>query len=253
MGGALLPRWLHTETDITVVRPSGKAVPGTEQITPYRLVRNATELEDVKFDVLVIATKPQIIREVVPGYQEALKKDALVVSIAAGFSVASLADVAGSRPIVRIMPNMPVAIGEGFSTMFANDLVTSEQRVLVTELMANTGSSLWVDEEDCLDRATAVAGSGPGYVFEIARCWVEAGKSLGFSDSQAKKMVLQTLLGAVKSAEDDPRSLTELRNNVTSKNGTTAAGLAALNGDSGLDDLFDKTVRAAYHRAVELR
>lgn len=253
MGGALLTKWVKGAAQFTVVKPSGKPLPGNDDMSAVSLVQGAEQLAGSQFDVMIIATKPQMIREAIPEYCELLSRDALVVSIAAGFSTVSLQEVVAKRPIVRIMPNMPVAIGEGFSTAFANEATSQADKAFVDDLMAETGSMLWVETEDDLDRATAIAGSGPGYVFEIARSWVDASKAMGFSDDQARAMVLQTLLGAVKSAVADPRPLADLRNNVTSKNGTTAAGLAALNGDSSLDSLFDKTVQAAYDRAVELR
>ena len=119
--------------------------------------------------------------------------------------------------------------------------------------MAPTGELVWVSTEDELDRVTAVAGSGPGYAFEIARCWAEACESLGFSEQQARRLVLTTLAGSVDLALASDASLDELRDGVTSRKGTTQAGLSALNGGSQLGSLFGETVQAAYARAVELR
>nr|WP_280635670.1 pyrroline-5-carboxylate reductase dimerization domain-containing protein [Erythrobacter sp. A6_0] len=105
-----------------------------------------------------------------------------------------------------------------------------------------------------LDRATAVAGSGPGYVFEIARSYVAAAEKLGFDPDQARALVLGTMEGTIAMALANPDTpLEELRNSVTSKGGTTAAGLDALNGDGGLSDKLDATLTSAYNRAVELR
>ena len=108
-------------------------------------------------------------------------------------------------------------------------------------------------DEDELDRVTAVAGSGPGYAFEIARCWIEAAIKLGFSPETARELVLNTLGGSIELAMTSEQSAEALRNSVTSKNGTTEAGLKALTEDSKLEELFESTVKAAYQRAVELR
>ena len=122
------------------------------------------------------------------------------------------------------------------------------------EMMRRTGTAVAVENEDMLDRATAVAGSGPGYVFEIARSYVAAAEKLGFDPDQARALVLGTMEGTIAMALANPDTpLEELRNSVTSKGGTTAAGLDALNGDGGLSDKLDATLTSAYNRAVELR
>jgi pyrroline-5-carboxylate reductase len=115
------------------------------------------------------------------------------------------------------------------------------------------GTFVWVDSEDGLDRVTAIAGSGPGYVFELARTYVQAATALGFSEDQARSLVLGTLAGTIEMAQSSNRSLATLRDNVTSKNGTTEAGLKALNGDNALTDLMSAAVHAAYARATEMR
>lgn len=119
--------------------------------------------------------------------------------------------------------------------------------------MARAGTVVWVNEEDKLDRVTAVAGSGPGYVFEIARTYIEAAKALGFTHEQARDLVLGTMQGAIEMALGSDDSVETLRNSVTSKNGTTQAGLEALNADGALTELMRRTTQAAYDRAVELR
>ena len=119
--------------------------------------------------------------------------------------------------------------------------------------MEAVGMTLWVDGEDKLDRLTAISGSGPGYVFEIARSYVAAAKALGFSSTEARQLVLGTMAGTIAMAESSDESLDALRTSVTSKAGTTAAGLDALNGDEGLSARMRATVEAAYQRAIELR
>ncbi len=249
MGSALLTRWLdQTGFIFTVVSPSGRKVPDG-----VRLVCRPEALHDAKFDLVVIAVKPQMIAEVLPAYQNLLADDGCFISIAAGFATDSIEALVGEKPLVRVMPNLPVQIGKGVSALFANQHATQQQQQTVENLMGATGRLIWVDTEDDIDRLTAIAGSGPGYVFEIARSWMQAGQSLGFTECEARDIVLRTLAGSVELALGSQASLTELRDGVTSKNGTTAAGLSALNGDAGLDGLLKKTLEAAYARAVELR
>ena len=249
MGGALLTRWLdQSDFTFTVVSPSGRQIPGS-----VRSVRAPEELGGEQFDLVVLAVKPQVIPTVLPDYVGLLAEGGCFISMAAGFEAASIEALVGATPLVRIMPNMPVQIGKGVSALYSN-LHTSEQhQQTVSKLMETTGQLIWVDNEDDIDRLTAIAGSGPGYVFEIARCWMQAGQTLGFSEREAREMVLRTLAGSVELALASEASLSELRDGVISKNGTTEAGLSALNRDSGLDLLLQQTVEAAYARAVELR
>lgn len=249
MGSALLTRWLdQPDFTFTVVSPSGRKMP--DGVT---LARSPEALQGTQFDLIVIAVKPQMIPEVLPAYTNLLAENGCFLSMAAGFAATSIETLVGMKPLVRIMPNMPVQIGKGVSALYANQHATQQQRLTVEKLMDTTGQLVWVDTEDDIDRLTALAGSGPGYVFEIARCWMQAGQTLGFSEVQAREMVLRTLAGSVELALGSQESLGELRDGVTSKNGTTAAGLSELNRNASLDGLMQKTVEAAYARAVELR
>jgi pyrroline-5-carboxylate reductase len=250
MGGALLTRWVGAgQYRFTVVSPSGtRRFPDT-----VRAVRGAKELDSDQFDLIVIAVKPQQIKDVIPAYVPFMDPHGSLLSLAAGFSAASLTDLLGPLPICRVMPNLPVAIGEGVSALYADVQLTQAHRRIIDALMKPTGTLLWVDSEDELDRVTAVAGSGPGYALEVARCWVQAGEAMGFSPAVARALVLGTLKGSVSLALESDATLATLRDGVTSKNGTTEAGLTALNGESQLEALFHQTLNAAYARAQELR
>lgn len=250
MGGALLQRWsAATPFEFTAVSPSGsRTLPD-----PVTMVTSATELTRAHYDVLIIAVKPQMIREVLPSFIERLDEDGLLVSLAAGTSCESIGSLAMGRALIRIMPNLPVSIGRGMSALYAGEGVRAEHRQFVEALMGPTGELLWAESEDEFDRITAIAGSGPGYTFELLRCWAEAAERLGFTPTQARSLVLATVRGAVELAEERQLPLAELRAEVTSKKGTTEAGLNALNGDGELADRFERTLRAAYDRAIELR
>jgi len=251
MGAALLTQWRkikgHT---FFVIDPAADAGAGTDNVTIFNELPSA---QDCNFDLVIVAVKPQLIDVVMPAYKDRLAADGFIASIAAGASIARLRGVMGDVPVVRIMPNLPAAIGAGVSGLCADASASDEQKQLVSTLMAAAGMTIWVEDEDKLDRFTALAGSGPGYVFEIARAYSEAAVGLGFSAADARKLVLGTMAGTVAMALGSDETLEALRTSVTSKNGTTAAGLDALNGEGGLSELMRATLTAAYDRAVALR
>ena len=261
MGAALLTQWRKAngqktegETfvghDFWVIDPATASDSGDER-THFAAAPPA--IAACNFDVIIVAVKPQLIEAVLPDYRARLAKGGFVASIAAGFSIARLRAIIGDVAVVRIMPNLPAAIGAGVTGLCADGSASQAQCDAIERLMSAAGITQWVADEDQLDRLTAVAGSGPGYVFEIARCYVEAAQALGFTPTQARDLVLGTMAGAITMAQTSPETLAQLRTSVTSTNGTTEAGLAALNGDGGLSQRISGAVDAAYDRAMPLR
>jgi pyrroline-5-carboxylate reductase len=256
MGSALLTQWSDVanrnlpDHRFFVVDPVADCAHDTAQI---RFMRTPPPIEESAFDLVIVAVKPQIVDAVLPDYAPRLAEGGFLASIAAGVSIARLRALIGGAPVVRVMPNLPAAIGAGVSGLCADPSTSAEQRNAIEALMEAVGMTLWVNGEDKLDRLTAIAGSGPGYVFEIARTYVAAAEALGFSPTEARQLVLGTMAGTVAMAQSSGLSLDALRSSVTSKAGTTAAGLAALNGDEGLSARMRTTVDAAYRRAIELR
>lgn len=249
MGGAMLRQWaIHSAHNFTVADPAANNLPDR-----VAHVSNATDLQPRTFDVVLIAVKPQVIADVLPDYAPALKDGGVFVSIAAGASVASIAKVVGDTAIVRVMPNMAALVGMGVSGLYANDHCTPQQKSDIAALIDQTGTCIAVDSEDQIDRLTAVSGSGPGYIFEMLRSYVTAAEALGFDHPTARKLVFDTVSGTVEAARQSQLSLEELRNSVTSKNGTTQAGLTELMRGGELDKLFHSTLQAAYVRAGELK
>lgn len=249
MGGAMLRQWVtHDGNQFTVADPAAPDLP--EGVTH---VTKATSLPSGEFDVIVIAIKPQMIAELLPDYIPALKPGGCFVSIAAGCSIATLAGIVGEAAIIRVMPNLAAMVGMGVSGLYANPACTKQQITEVTAFIAQTGRCVPLAQEDDIDRLTAVSGSGPGYVFEIMRSYVEAAKRLGFDEETSRALVFDTIVGTVETARQSDASLEDLRNSVTSKNGTTQAGLDQLRRDGQLDMLLNDTVQAAYLRAAELK
>jgi pyrroline-5-carboxylate reductase len=249
MGGALINRWtLKLSHQVTIVDPALTQAP-----TKTTLLTHIEALGDAQFDIIVIAIKPQLIPDILPAYLPHLASGGCFVSMAAGYSVSSIEKIVGPKPVIRIMPNLPAQVGRGVSAVFPNIHSTAEHTASVTALTDAAGHTLVVDDENTIDGVTAVAGSGPGYAFEIARCWMQSAQTLGFSAEQSRQLVLNTMLGSMEMALQVDATMTELRDSVTSKNGTTEAGLNALTQDGLLERLFDETLKAAYGRAVELR
>ena len=249
MGSALLSQWVKGPEAITVVDPAGSDVPDG-----VALIADRAEIADRKFDLIVAAVKPQLIDDILADYADMLAPGGYVLSIAAGYSAARLSRLMGDAPVIRTMPNLPAAIGRGVSGICAGPHAGDEHIAHAQDFMGRAGTTVTVDSEERLDRVAAVAGSGPGYVFEIARAYTEAAIAQGFDEEEARAMVLGTIGGAIAMAsEPGAPSLEDLRNSVTSKGGTTAAGLNALNGDGGLSTRLHDTLKAAYDRAVELR
>jgi pyrroline-5-carboxylate reductase len=248
MGGALLTQWLPSKRyEINVVTNS------TRQVASNMLSHTSADtLTNNHFDLLVIAIKPQLINSILPQYTTKLKVGGLLLSVAAGTSIATLAQHLPHSAIVRAMPNLPAIIGKSTTGLFANEYVIDQHKVLVDELLELVGTNIWLDNEDNLDKFTAIAGSGPGYIFFIIESYMQAARDLGFSELDAKTMVLNTMSASVQLALESEKTPNQLRQEVTSKNGTTAAGLSKLMQDKQLQQLFTQCTQAAYQRAVEL-
>lgn len=203
-------------------------------------------------NVLVLAVKPQIIGEVMAGLAPAIGPQTLVVSIAAGISLARLAEGTGTDRVVRSMPNTPAQIGKGISGVVAGAGVDAAGRAAAEALLAAAGPVVWFDKESDLDAVTAVSGSGPAYVFYLVDALAAAGVAQGLDEDVAMKLARQTVIGAAGLLEADPAPASVLRQNVTSPNGTTAAALAVLMEQDGLTPLIGRAVDAARKRSEEL-
>lgn len=204
-----------------------------------------------KSHIVVLAVKPQIAAQVLTNMPTLTEKQ-LLISIAAGIDLASLQNwTTDNQPIVRCMPNTPALLGEGMTGLFANDSCSSNHKEQAQLLLTAAGSTLWVEDEALLDAVTAVSGSGPAYFFLLMEAMVEAGEQLGLSSDVAKQLTLQTALGAAKMALQGEHSPAQLRTNVTSPGGTTAAALDAF-AEAGFNNTVIQALNAAHQRAGEL-
>ncbi|KAI0416710.1 pyrroline-5-carboxylate reductase [Xylaria grammica] len=211
-------------------------------------------------DLLVIAVKPQVAKTVcqeLAGAWAQRSTTPLIISIAAGITLESLrgwlklAD--GRVPhIIRVMPNTPALVGEGASGLYADESVSSSEKDLAAALLASVSKATeWVDREEHIDVVTGLSGSGPAYFFAMVEHLIESATNLGLSKEQATRLAKQTCLGAGKMLVESTEEPAQLRRNVTSPNGTTAAALESFEA-SGLKNIVDKAVKAATNRGEEL-
>jgi pyrroline-5-carboxylate reductase len=215
-------------------------------------VRLLERPDGVLVHVLVLAVKPQMIAEVMAEIAPVVGAHTLVVSIAAGISLATIAAALGTGRVVRTMPNTPAQVGKGISGAVGLD-ITEDDRATAEALLGAAGQVLWFDDESRIDGVTAVSGSGPAYVFYMVEALAQAAERQGFDPEQAMQLARATITGAAGLLEAEPgTSPSQLRINVTSPKGTTAAALEVLMAPDGLAPLIDRAVRAARRRSEEL-
>ncbi|MDA0237272.1 MAG: pyrroline-5-carboxylate reductase [Proteobacteria bacterium] len=205
---------------------------------------------DFNADVVVLAVKPQNLKEVVQSCASSLKTS-LIVSIVAGIPIASVRHwLNGYSRIIRVMPNTPALIQAGVSGMYGDDM-TRVDRELAENVMSCVGRYIWCQTESLIDVVTAISGSGPAYVFYFIEALEAVGIELGLDRDAAELLAVETFLGASRLAARSEESASALRERVTSKGGTTAAALASFDGDK-LKDMIARGVRRARDRSEEL-
>ena len=204
-------------------------------------------------DVIVLAVKPQVMKQVAQAISAAVQaRKPLVISIAAGIEINSLDKwLGGELAIVRCMPNTPALVQTGATALYANAQVTDEQRQQADQILRAVGIALWVDDEAQLDAVTAVSGSGPAYFFLVMEAMQAAGEQLGLAPELARQLTLQTALGSAQMAIDGDVDATELRRRVTSPGGTTHEAISTFE-ENGFRELFLKALTAARDRSQSL-
>ena len=202
-------------------------------------------------DIVVLSVKPQVLPTVLGDLRGKIPKRAFVLSIVAGARIATIVKGVEHRAVVRCMPNTPAQVGEGMTVWTATAAVGPKQRAQAQAVLGALGKDLHVEDEEFLDMATAVSGTGPTYVFLLMEALIDAAVHLGFSRADARTLVVQTLRGSALFAEQSRAHPAELRNMVTSPGGTSAAAIYQLE-KGALRTIFSKAVWAAYQRSVAL-
>jgi pyrroline-5-carboxylate reductase len=252
MGSALLKGWQSNRVkSIIVVEPKPSA-----QIRVLAKAKAITLLDapsqvKARIDACIVAIKPQILKGEAPALA-AIAEKSLMISIAAGTSVAALQKAWGKKArIVRAMPNTPGAIGRGITGLYAARGVGAADRKKADALLSALGQTVWVKSEPLIDSVTALSGSGPAYVFHLVEAMTQAGIAIGLSKVDAQKLSRATVAGAGALLDADSAAAADLRIAVTSPGGTTEAALKVLMPE--LTDLMTRALQAAKRRAEELR
>lgn len=254
MGGAMLEGWLGRgleAADVFVLDPNPPAEMA-DLIAARGLRHKTAPPASLTAAVIVLAVKPQVLDSVLPTLAHLVGPETIVLSIAAGKTLDSILEGIGRAAIVRAMPNTPAQVGRGITAAVANELVTDEQKRLVSALLAAVGDVEWVDREELIDAVTAVSGSGPAYVFHLVEALAAAGVAAGLDEGLAARLARATIEGAGELLYQSPLEPGVLRQNVTSPKGTTAAALDVLMAPDGLTKLMTSAVAAAAHRSREL-
>lgn len=253
MGSALLSGWLNAGLNpkkIIVLDP--RPSEWLQSLT-QRGLRLNQQPERPPF-VAVIATKPQVMDSALSDLNSLGSGRTLFVTVAAGTLISTYEKLLGYKtPIVRTMPNTPAAVGSGITALVGNAFSTVGHLELATQLMQAVGETVVLDDEDMLHAVTAISGSGPAYVFAMSEALMEAGVKLGLAQEVAAKLASAMISGSGDLMRFSSQSPADLRNQVTSPNGTTEAGLQELLSiENGVFPLIQRTAQAAHSRSIEL-
>ena len=259
MGGAMLEGWLASglEAGNVVVQdpsPPPEVAALLERHAVACVDRLSPELLGDAPAVILVAVKPQIIDDVFPAVAPLAGPNTVTLSIAAGKTITAFEQhLAAERAVIRTIPNTPAAVGRGITVCVANAHATPQHQELSTQLLSAIGEVGWVADENLIDVATAVSGSGPAYVFLLAECLAKAGIAQGLDAALAARLAEATVAGAGELMRQSDLTPATLRENVTSPNGTTDAALQVLMDDAiGLGQLMGQAVDAATKRSREL-
>ncbi|MFM6932223.1 MAG: pyrroline-5-carboxylate reductase [Novosphingobium sp.] len=246
MGSALARGWAGRRR-VLVLDPMARDLPeGTERIPTLDGIEAADEL------TVVLAVKPQVFGSVAQDLRALAARDALFVSIMAGITLGGLSDALGSTRVIRAMPNTPAAIGRGITAAVTARDCRTDDVATADALLFPTGPVVWLDDEDQIDAVTALSGSGPAYYFRFTEALAAAGAAAGLPAGLAMQLARTTFTGAAALAEADLTPLAELRRQVTSPAGTTAAGLAAMEAENAIDRLACAIIDSAAERSRQL-
>lgn len=215
----------------------------------YGIQTTTNNVEAVRdADIIVLSIKPQVLPKVLKELHDKPREDALILSIVAGAKIRVIAQGLGRRAVVRAMPNTPARVGMGMTVWTATPQATELQIAQARQILSALGDEIYMEDEEYLDMATALSGTGPAYVFFFMEALIDAGVHLGFSRRIAQQLALKTIEGSVEIAKQTGLHPVELRNSVTSPGGTTAEALYQLE-KGGMRTVLSKAIWAAYQKS----
>ncbi|MFQ5399812.1 MAG: pyrroline-5-carboxylate reductase [Anaerolineae bacterium] len=246
----LLSKNLIKPDQIIAADPWQKRLDYLQQRHGVRTTQNNTEAAE-EGQIVILSIKPQSLPMVMPDIRGHLRRQDLLISIIAGAPIKKLADGVAHASVVRAMPNTPAQIGQGITVWTDTPEVSDTHRQQAKAILGSFGEEIYVDDERFLDMATALSGTGPGYVYMVMEAMIDAGVHMGFSRHVARQLVFQTIRGSVEYADRSGKHVAELRNQVTSPGGTTAEALYHLE-KGGLRTVISRGIWAAYQRSIAL-
>ena len=181
-----------------------------------------------------------------------INEEMLIISILAGIKIKKIEDIIGAVPIIRAMPNIASSVAEGMTALIGNKKMKSDQINVANMIFQTIGNKIWLEHEDQMDSFTAISGSGPAYFFYFTECLHKIAIDEGFSEDLAKQISEQIIIGSGKLIKDSNIDVSQLRENVTSPNGTTEAALKVLSGEDGLLSKLREAIEKAKKRSIEI-
>lgn len=255
MGEAMLRGWVETanESNKFYVREPNPSNWLTRMSDTKKINLNPLNIKD-KINVCIFAVKPQVAKQVIMDNVNDLADNSFIISVIAGKDFNFFHNILKvPYPVIRVMPNTPVSIEQGVCAIIGNKFSSLANIKWTEHLFGILGKAVILENEDMIDVVTAISGSGPAYIFNFAEIIIAVGKDLGLSEKISKKIVLQTIIGAGLLAIDSDKSPSELREDVTSPNGTTQAALNILmDKKNGWDEIIKNAVISAYERSKSL-
>ena len=253
MGTALVKSWLNLNSySFTVVDPFNfKKLKKKFNNKKIDILNKAPIQKEInKFDIIIFAVKPQIADRVLSEYKDfEFKKNSIIGSIIAGKKIIFFQKrLKNANQFVRIMPNMPALIRNGISCFVSTNNLSNKNKKTINQLFLKVGKTLWLNNESQIDKATAVSGSGPGYVYALINSFEKGAQKLGFSKKQSRELVLTTILGSIYLMQETKKEPYDLEKSIAVKGGTTEAGLKNLK-NNNIDKIIYKTYMSAYKKA----
>ena len=213
------------------------------------------ELKDsITYDSIIIATKPNNYVEILEDLKNhiAVNEKILIISILAGIKIKKIENIIGSVPIIRAMPNIAASVAEGMTALIGNKKITNDKIDTANMIFQSIGNKIWLEDEGQMDSFTAISGSGPAYFFYFTECLHKIAIDEGFSEDVAKQISEQIMIGSGKLIKDSNIDVVQLRENVTSPNGTTEAALKVLCDNDGLLGKLREAIEKAKKRSIEI-
>ena len=259
MGGSLLEGIVKSHENFNLIDVVDPMITDSYQSNfkenKINFYSDTKELKDsITYNSIIIATKPNHYIEILEDLKNhiTINEEIMIISILAGIKIKKIEDIIGSVPIIRAMPNIAASVAEGMTALTGNKKITNDKIDTANMIFQSIGNKIWLEDEGQMDSFTAISGSGPAYFFYFTECLHKIAIDEGFSEDVAKQISEQIMIGSGKLIKDSNIDVVQLRENVTSPNGTTEAALKVLCDDDGLLSKLREAIVKARKRSIEI-